>query len=53
MDAADHDSLPAFSIVMEVFVIPLTVVTLGILALRALRARRAADGEANSAPALD
>ncbi len=37
LDAAQHDALPAFSSAMMVFVIPLTVVTLLVLALRATR----------------
>jgi cation:H+ antiporter len=37
LDAADHDALPAFSAVMEGFVIPLTAVTLALLAYRAWR----------------
>ena len=32
-----HDALPAFSLVMELFVIPLTVITLIVLAVRARR----------------
>jgi cation:H+ antiporter len=35
-----HDALPAFSWVMEAFVIPLTVVTLTVLATRARRQHR-------------
>lgn len=37
LDAAQHDALPAFSAVMGFFVLPLTMVTLGILAIRARR----------------
>ena len=40
LDAAQHDALRAFSASMTAFAIPLTVVTLVVLALRA--ARRAA-----------
>ena len=39
LDAADHDALPAFSAMMMAFVVPLTVVTLGVVTLRAWRAR--------------
>ncbi len=42
LDAAEHDALPAFSAVMEMFVIPLTGVTLAVLAYRAWRGRPAA-----------
>ena len=35
LDATNHDALPAFSSAMLVFVLPLTAVTLGILAARA------------------
>lgn len=38
LDAAGHDALPLFSSVMMGFVVPLTVVTLAILAWRAWRA---------------
>lgn len=41
LNAAGHESLPAFSQVMMVFVVPLTVVTLVVVTARALRARRA------------
>jgi cation:H+ antiporter len=37
LDASDHDALPAFSYVMEAFVIPITLMTLGVLAYRYLR----------------
>lgn len=37
LGAADHDALHAFSAVMGLFVVPLTVVTLVVLALRARR----------------
>ena len=42
LDAAGHDALPAFSIAMMQFVLPLTVITLGIVVMRALRQRRGA-----------
>jgi cation:H+ antiporter len=38
--AAQHDALPAFSTAMELFVLPLTSVTLGVLAIRAWRVQR-------------
>jgi cation:H+ antiporter len=37
LDAKQHDALPAFSLVMELFVIPLTAVTLVLVAVRARR----------------
>jgi cation:H+ antiporter len=37
MQAAHHDALPAYSAVMMLFVLPLTAVTLVVLALRAAR----------------
>lgn len=40
LDATEHDMLPGFSAVMMAFVVPLTVVTLLILVLRAVRAER-------------
>jgi cation:H+ antiporter len=40
-DATDHDALPAFSMAMMVFVVPLTVITLGIVLVRELKARAA------------
>ena len=40
LDAAQHDALPAFSAMMGFFVIPLTLVTLGVLATRALNVQR-------------
>lgn len=39
LEAGQHDALPAFSTVMGLFVLPLTAVTLAILAIRARRAR--------------
>ncbi|MFN4294256.1 MAG: calcium/sodium antiporter [Thermoflexales bacterium] len=38
--ATQHDALPAFSNVMLLFVIPLTVITLAVTVLREFRARR-------------
>jgi cation:H+ antiporter len=35
--AQQHDALPAFSAVMEWFVLPLTVITLGVVTWRAVR----------------
>jgi cation:H+ antiporter len=40
LDATEHDALPGFSVIMIAFVVPLTVVTLLILVLRAVRAKR-------------
>ena len=40
LDAAGHDALPAFSIAMMQFVLPLTAITLVIVVMRALRQRR-------------
>jgi cation:H+ antiporter len=40
LDAARHDALPLFSSAMLYFVIPLTMITLLVLAVRAFRARR-------------
>jgi cation:H+ antiporter len=40
LDAADHDALPAFSAMMMLFVVPLTVITLVVVTARALRERR-------------
>ena len=42
LNAAHHAILPAFNAVMLVFAIPLTVVTLSISAIRAVRARKIA-----------
>lgn len=39
LKAADHDALPAFSLAMMVFVVPLTVVTLVVVSVRAWRHR--------------
>lgn len=39
LDAAQHDALPAFSFAMLAFVVPLTAVTLIVLAARSLRRR--------------
>jgi len=40
MASQQHDALPAFSWVMEVFVIPLTAVTLLVFAARSRRQQR-------------
>jgi len=40
LDAAGHDALPAFSQAMMLFVVPLTVITLMVVTVRALRSRR-------------
>ncbi|MDQ3205761.1 MAG: calcium/sodium antiporter [Pseudomonadota bacterium] len=40
LDAASHEALPAFSAAMMQFVVPLTVLTLGIVVMRSLRHRR-------------
>ena len=42
LNATEHDAAPAFGVVMMAFVIPITVVTLGILTIRTVRARRVA-----------
>ena len=42
LDANNHDALPAFSAVMNLFVVPMTVVALAIFAIRALRRQQAA-----------
>jgi len=42
LNASGHGALPAFSNVMMLFVVPLTVVTLVLVTVRALRARRQA-----------
>jgi cation:H+ antiporter len=39
LDAQDHDALPAFSTMMEVFVIPLTAITLALVSWRTWRGR--------------
>ncbi|OGF04618.1 MAG: sodium:calcium antiporter [Candidatus Eisenbacteria bacterium RBG_16_71_46] len=41
LDAARHDALPVFSAVMGAFVLPLTGVTLAVVAIRARKAHRA------------
>jgi len=38
LDASEHDALPVFSATMMLFIIPLTIVTLMVIAARALRA---------------
>lgn len=40
LGATEHDALPAFSQAMIVFILPLTVVTLGVLVVREIRLRR-------------
>jgi cation:H+ antiporter len=40
LDAANHEAMPVYSLVMLVFVVPLTSITLLILAARAFRARK-------------
>ncbi|NES22415.1 MAG: calcium/sodium antiporter [Symploca sp. SIO3E6] len=40
LDSTEHQSLPWFSLVVTVFVVPLTILTLLIITWRALRARR-------------
>jgi cation:H+ antiporter len=42
LEATEHDALPAFSAVMEGFVVPLTAITLALLAYRAWRRQGAA-----------
>lgn len=41
LNAAGHDALPAFSRIMSVFVIPLTVLTLAVVLFRSVRRDRA------------
>lgn len=38
LNASEHDALPVFSATMMLFIIPLTIVTLMVIAVRALRA---------------
>jgi cation:H+ antiporter len=40
LDASEHAALPAFSNVMMLFVVPLTVLTLGVTVVQELRSRR-------------
>ena len=40
LDATEHDALPLFNTTMLAFVLPLTTITLGVLAISALRERR-------------
>jgi cation:H+ antiporter len=40
LDAGDHAALPAFSTVMLLFVVPITVLTLGVTVVQELRSRR-------------
>jgi len=49
LDAAQHDALPEFSAMMRLFVIPLTFVTLGVLAVRALQSKRVPKGAGDAA----
>jgi cation:H+ antiporter len=42
--ATEHDALPVFSPAMMFFVVPLTVVTLGVVLARELKARRSRQG---------
>ncbi len=42
MDSTRHASLPSFSTMMIAFVIPITVVTLAVLTLQAIREKRQA-----------
>jgi cation:H+ antiporter len=44
MDATGHDALPVFSDVMLIFVLPLLVVTLAVVVVRAWRRRLGRDG---------
>ena len=37
MSSAEHAALPAFSTAMTLFVIPLTVITLAVVTIRAVR----------------
>ena len=37
LDSTGHDALPAFSLAMVEFVLPLVVVTLGVLLVQGLR----------------
>jgi cation:H+ antiporter len=39
LDAAEHDALPQFSVIMLEFVVPITVLTIGILVVRDWRVR--------------
>ena len=41
LDASNHDALPLFNTTMLFFVLPLTALTLGFLAIRAIRSRDA------------
>ncbi len=40
LDASGHDALPQYSVIMLEFVVPLTVLTIGILVVRDWRSRR-------------
>ncbi len=41
LEATEHDALPAFRAAMSFFVLPLTALTLAVLALRAMREKKA------------
>jgi cation:H+ antiporter len=49
LDAAQHDALPEFSAMMRLFVIPLTLLTLAVLAVRALKIERVPKGARDAA----
>jgi cation:H+ antiporter len=49
LDAAEHDALPAFSAMMGLFVVPLTLVTLAVLTVRALRIKRVTEDAGDAA----
>jgi len=42
LQATEHDALPTYSRVMAAFVVPLTFLTLAVLAVRAIRGQRRA-----------
>jgi cation:H+ antiporter len=48
LDATEHDALPVFSAAMLYFVIPLTVITLLVLTVRAFRAQRSKKTDSGS-----
>jgi cation:H+ antiporter len=49
LDAAQHNALSEFSAMMKLFVIPLTLVTLGVLAVRALKIKQVPKGAGDAA----
>jgi cation:H+ antiporter len=51
LDSSDHDALPEFSAMMGFFVIPLTLITLAVLTVRALQSHRTAAGADTTPPA--